>query len=137
MHFTTLITTIAALASTAAALPAENDPRAAKSAEVKIMTYNKPMDGKHSKTPISVPLGKLTTVPNVQITEMSVAGIVSNVPGIKTPDLQEISCQRFNDEYGLQRGSARFALFNNALVSTNSVSLGWILCYVNPTPSGV
>lgn len=131
MHFTTIFAGLAALAASVQAAPSDIEARATPHATVAIMTVNSPLDGEHSTSPLNVPLGKLTHQKNIKITELEIARVYSNVPGIKTPELDQITCQMYKDKYGIQPGSAEFTAEKPALISTNSVSLGWVLCYVN------
>ncbi|KPM38336.1 hypothetical protein AK830_g8229 [Neonectria ditissima] len=133
MHFTTLIATLAAtLASTATALPAQNTERATTGAFANVIAVNNPISGSHSSTPVKIPFGKLTHF-DLSITGLQLKSITIDVPGVTAPDASEVTCQRYQDQYGVQRGSAAFTKAKEALISTNTVEFGWVLCYVNPT----
>ncbi|KAK7419636.1 hypothetical protein QQX98_003227 [Neonectria punicea] len=128
MHFTTIITTLAAtLASTATALPTERD---ANVAVVNVIAVNKPISGSHSSTPVKIPFGKLTHF-DLSITGLQLKSVTVHAPGVTAPDVSEVTCQMYKDQYGVQPGSAAFTKAQEALISTNSVEFGWVLCYVN------
>ncbi|KAK7413387.1 hypothetical protein QQX98_007764 [Neonectria punicea] len=131
MHFTTIIATLAAtLASTATALPAQNTQRDAGVAAANVLAVNNPISGSHSSTPVKIPFGKLTHF-DLSITELQLKGVTVTVPGATAPDASKVTCQRYKDQYGVQPGSTAFTKGHDALISTNTVEFGWVLCYVN------
>ncbi|KAI5461757.1 hypothetical protein BGZ63DRAFT_404587 [Mariannaea sp. PMI_226] len=130
MQFITVAAAFATLfASTATATPA--GPKPATEAVANIVAVNQ-SGSTQIKTQVKVPFGKLTHV-DASITELQLQSISVVVPDTATPDIKTITCQMYKDQYGVVPGSARFTSTRPAKVSTNPVSLGWILCYVNPT----
>jgi hypothetical protein len=132
MHFSTLFTAVAALASTAAALPAAEsiDKRTMipNQVSVNVVIVDGLIPGQTTKD-VVVPLGKLTNFEDVNFTELRIKSI-NKVAPVPAPDMNSIICQRYRDEYGAQAGSPPFTKNKPALVDTNSIKLGWILCYV-------
>jgi hypothetical protein len=126
MHFPTVLASIAAFSSAAIAAPPKEKPYVG----VAIMTVNAPISGEHSTLPQNVPLGVLTHQDGVQITELEIVNAFSTVKGVKAPENDQIVCQMYKDQYGTLPGSAEFTVENPAVISTNSVDLGWILCRV-------
>ncbi|KAH7131322.1 hypothetical protein EDB81DRAFT_808364 [Dactylonectria macrodidyma] len=132
MHFTAIIATVAAaLASAATALPTERD---ANVAVANVIAINKPLDGSHSSTAVKIPFGKLTHF-ELPITGLKLKGVTVTVPGAVAPDASKVTCQMYKDKYGVQPGSAAFNKAHEALISTNTVQFGWVLCYVNVAPA--
>jgi hypothetical protein len=129
MHYSTIVTGIVALASAVTAAPAKEKPTVG----VAILTVNDPISGEKSTHPLNVPLGVLTHQANIEITKLEIARVYSTVKGVEAPKIDEITCQMYKDQYGTLRGSADFTAKKDALISTNSVSLGWVLCRVNAT----
>ncbi|KAF4979731.1 hypothetical protein FDECE_18019, partial [Fusarium decemcellulare] len=127
MQFFTLITAAAAtFASTATALPSSINERAAGSAVAKILAINAPISGSHSQKNVYVPLGKLTHVDDLSITSLKLESIKVDVPNVPKPSVNDITCQMYKDQYGVQPGSAEFTKAKPALISTNSVDFGWV-----------
>ncbi|KAK6948280.1 hypothetical protein Daesc_010045 [Daldinia eschscholtzii] len=127
----TIATVAAALASSASALPKQ--PPVAR---VNLMALNHPVSGKHSQQLVPIDLATLTHKDNLPITGFAIDSIsvtVPPAPGQQAITKDDITCQRFQDQWGTQRGSAAFTSSKNASVSTNSVDFGYVLCYVNPT----
>ncbi|KAM0190313.1 hypothetical protein ACHAPI_009564 [Fusarium lateritium] len=123
MHFSTIITSaVAVFASTATAQPTA---RQAPTAYANIMIHN--LDD-HSQQPVRIPLAQLTTL-NYPVMELDLIGLSVHVPGIPSPDVKDIVCQRYNDKYGIQFGSTEFSVGKPARISTNPVDFGWVLCY--------
>ncbi|KAM0189311.1 hypothetical protein ACHAPI_010077 [Fusarium lateritium] len=85
------------------------------------------------RTFITVPLGKLTTLADVSITTLKLSALTINHPKNfeSIPTVENISCQMYKDKYGVTPGSMEFTRSADAHISTNPVSLGWLLCYVN------
>ncbi|KAM0542728.1 hypothetical protein ACHAPJ_012661 [Fusarium lateritium] len=85
------------------------------------------------RTFITVPLGKLTTLADVSITTLKLSALTIDHPKnfASVPTVDDISCQMYKDKYGVTPGSTKFTRSADAHISTNPVSLGWILCYVN------
>lgn len=127
MHYSTIVTSIITFASAVTAAPTKETP----SVGVAIMTINDPISGEKSTHPLNVPLGVLTHQKNTGITKLEIARVYSTVKGVDAPEIDQITCQMYKDEYGTQPGSAEFTAKKDALISTNTVSLGWILCRVN------
>lgn len=89
------------------------------------------------ETPIQIPFGKLTQFENLKITGFKLDGIEidsSDLPGsrVPIPTVDQVACQRYQDEYGIRPGSIAFTKDEEALVSLNAVEFGWVLCYVRP-----
>jgi hypothetical protein len=126
MHFHTVLAGVVAFATTVTAAPPQEKPYVG----VAIMTVNSPISGEHSTLPQNVPLGVLTHQDNVQITELEIVNAFSTVKGVKAPKNDQIVCQMYKDKYATLPGSAEFTAKKPALISTNSVPLGWILCRV-------
>ncbi|KAF4990266.1 hypothetical protein FGRMN_8574 [Fusarium graminum] len=122
MHFSTVASTVAVLASMAAAQPTT---RQAPVAYANLMVHNL---NDHSQQPVRIPLAQLTTL-NYHVTQMDLISLSVHVPGIPSPDVKDIVCQRYADKYGIQIGSAEFSEGKPALLSTNPVDFGWVLCY--------
>ncbi|KAM0545361.1 hypothetical protein ACHAPJ_011433 [Fusarium lateritium] len=120
MHFPTILAGIAALSTAVAAAPKEKPY-----VGVAIMTYN----GDDS-TPLNVPLGVLTHAKR-QVTEIEIARAYSTVKGVKAPNADDITCQMYKDKYGSVPGSKDFTAKKSALIATNPVEFGWLLCRVN------
>lgn len=125
----------AVMASTVAGLPSfprstHGVPQAGAVAKVVAVNHylfgNPVMD----KT-VDVPFGRLTHVADTPITELQLVGAVVTVPGQSQIDASKITCQRYNDQYGTKVGSAPFTTSSPALISTNPVDFGWVLCYVH------
>ncbi|KAF7556741.1 hypothetical protein G7Z17_g1254 [Cylindrodendrum hubeiense] len=128
MHFTTVIATAtAALASTAMALPSPK--RAEGSAVANLIAVNGFGDDK-DEAPITVPFGTLTHY-DYQVTGLQLKSVTVDVPWGVVPDVSDITCQMYRDQYGVQPGSAKFTSSQDASLSTNPVEFGWVLCYVN------
>ncbi|KAH6894743.1 hypothetical protein B0T10DRAFT_481036 [Thelonectria olida] len=132
MHFATVFTAVAALASTAAALPAAEsiDKRTMipNQVSVNVVIVNGMVPGQTTQD-VVVPLGKLTNFEDVNFTELRIKSL-NKVAPVPAPDINKVICQRYRDEYGAQPGSEPFTKKNPTLVDTNSIKLGWILCYV-------
>ncbi|KAI8960770.1 hypothetical protein F5Y11DRAFT_328739 [Daldinia sp. FL1419] len=121
----------AALASSAAALPTE--PPYAK---VNLVAINHPVSGERSGTRVTIDLATLSHRENLPITGFAIESIsitAPTAPNAPTPSVEDITCQRYQDQFGVSRGSAAFTSSKDALISTNSVDFGYVLCYVNPT----
>ena len=102
----------------------------APSAVVNLIAVNKPVSGEHSTKAIKVPFGKLTHF-DVPITGFQVQGVtVANIPGSPKVDESKVVCRRYKDEYGVSPGSALFTKKNEALISTNTVEFGHVLCWI-------
>ncbi|KAF9771347.1 hypothetical protein IL306_011006 [Fusarium sp. DS 682] len=125
MYFTALLTSaIIAFASAGASQPTE---RQAPTAYAVLSIVN---SAENSKEPVRVPLAQLTTFShNYQVTELRLDGLNVNIPDIESPKIEDVVCQRYRDRYGVQFGSAEFTYNNPALISTNPVEFGWVLCY--------
>ncbi|KAF4470468.1 hypothetical protein FALBO_2626 [Fusarium albosuccineum] len=135
MHFATLFTAVAALASTSMALPtAENSDNVDKrtmipnQVSVNVVAVKGMIPGQ-TKQDIVVPLGKLTYFKDVQFTELRIKSI-NKVAPVPMPDINKIVCQRFRDEFGAQTGSEAFTVKKGTVVDTNAIPLGWVLCYM-------
>ncbi|KAH6871652.1 hypothetical protein B0T10DRAFT_522935 [Thelonectria olida] len=127
MHFTTIFAAAAAaIASTATALPSTRDYNAAVANVVALKGFG----NSQTKTDVKIPFGKLTHF-DLSITGLQLKSVTVNVPGTAAPDVNKITCQMYKDQYGIQPGSAEFTKAKEALISTNDVSFGWVLCYVN------
>ncbi|KAI1465669.1 uncharacterized protein F4812DRAFT_461365 [Daldinia caldariorum] len=127
----TLATVVAALASSASAVPKQPSP-----AQVNLIAINHSVSGAHTDQLIAIDIATLTHKDNVPITGFAVDSIsvtVPAAPGQAAITKDDIVCQRFQDRWGTQRGSAAFTSAKNASVSTNSVDFGYVLCYVTPT----
>ncbi|KAH7242692.1 hypothetical protein BKA59DRAFT_401627 [Fusarium tricinctum] len=127
MHYSTIVTGLIAFASAVTAAPTKDKPTVG----VAILTVNDPISGEKSTSPLNVPLGVLTHQKNIGITKLEIARAYSTVKGVKAPKIDQITCQMYKDQYGTQLGSAEFTAKKDALISTNTVPLGWILCRVN------
>ncbi|KAF4448834.1 hypothetical protein FALBO_16742 [Fusarium albosuccineum] len=129
MHFTTIVTgAVALFASTAAAQPAA---RQAAVAYANLLVFN---EAEHSQTPVRIPFGQLTSA-NYRITKLQLESVSVHIPDIPAPDVEDVVCQRYQDRYGVQPGSAEFSKGKPALVSTNPVEFGYVLCYVKSKSS--
>ncbi|KAM5360197.1 hypothetical protein ACJZ2D_013907 [Fusarium nematophilum] len=96
-------------------------------AEASVFAFNSQKPGYKS---FDIPLGKLTHFDH-SITRLELRGISFNVPGTESPDPRDITCQMYKDKYGVTPGSTEFTMKTPALISTNPVPFGWVLCYVN------
>ncbi|KAF5008650.1 hypothetical protein FDECE_5062 [Fusarium decemcellulare] len=129
MHFTTIAAgAVALFASTAAAQPAA---RQAPVAYANLLVFN---EAEHSQTPVRIPFGQLTSA-NYRITKLQLESVSVHIPDIQAPDVEDVVCQRYQDRYGVQPGSAEFSKGKPALVSTNPVEFGYVLCYVKSKSS--
>ncbi|RBR18114.1 uncharacterized protein FIESC28_06180 [Fusarium coffeatum] len=126
MRFSTVLAGLAAFTTTVTAAPPQEKPYVG----VAMMTYNDPINGESSSLPQNVPLGVLTHQDNVKITELEIVNVFSTVKGVKAPKDDQIVCQMYKDKYATIPGSAEFTAKKSAVISTNSVPLGWILCRV-------
>lgn len=79
---------------------------------------------------VEIPFGTLFHVDDTPITELRLKGSGATVPDQPEVDVSTITCQRYNDQYGTRVGSAPFTAESPALISTNAVDFGWVLCYV-------
>lgn len=127
-----LITAAALLvpATLAQPLSARND----NGAYANIMAINHPISssgGESESTPLNIPLGQLTHFENLEVTTLQLLGVTVSVPDLPELDESKVTCQRYNDAYGVQPGSAPFNTAVNASLSTNPIEFGWVLCYVN------
>ena len=134
MRFITIGTSIAILlTSQALALPAVSQRDPSNLAVANIIAVNKPLsngpEAKATETPLQIPIAKLTTF-DLSITSLELQGITVDVPNVSVPKDTQIVCQRYKDEYGLQPGSAMFATTEPALISTNPVDFGWVICII-------
>lgn len=123
MHFTTAITSAIALMASAGS--AQPTARQAPVAYANVMVVNA---ADHSQQPVRIPLAQLTSL-NYQVTELRLMSLSVHVPDIPSPDVKDVVCQRYNDKYGIQFGSTEFTDGKPALISTNPVEFGWVLCY--------
>lgn len=106
-------------------------PTAAPKALVNLVAVNKPISGEHSTKAISVPFGELTHFDDLPVTGFQVKGVtVANLPGAPKVDETKVTCRMYKDEFGVQPGSALFSKGEDALISTNSVEFGHVLCWV-------
>ncbi|KAM5353735.1 hypothetical protein ACJ41O_000385 [Fusarium nematophilum] len=121
MHFKTILA--AGLASTAAALP--NTPRDTVTAVANVYAVNN-----STKEPVEIPFGRLTHF-DLSITELQLYDVTIDILGIPPPGVDAVTCQMYKDVYGIRPGSAEFTKDEPALISTNPVDFGWVLCYVN------
>ncbi|RGP79812.1 hypothetical protein FLONG3_2126 [Fusarium longipes] len=126
MHFPTILASLATFSSAVMAAPPKEKPYVG----VAIMTVNSPISGEKSTLPQNVPLGVLTHQDGVFVTELEIVNAFSTVKGVKAPKNDQIVCQMYKDQYATLPGSAEFTAKKPALISTNSVPLGWILCRV-------
>ncbi|KAF4436170.1 hypothetical protein F53441_13314 [Fusarium austroafricanum] len=123
MHFTSLFA--GAVAVLASATTAQPTARQAPTAYANIMVSN---SADHSQQPVRIPLAQLTTL-DYAVTKLDLISLSVNIPDIPSPDLADVVCQRYKDKYGVQFGSAEFGKDKPALISTNPVDFGWVLCY--------
>jgi hypothetical protein len=135
MHFTPVITMIAAIASTAAASPAGKPAPVAKVAPdnnlaVVVVGAIHGFGLEQTTTSVRIPFGKLTHFDKLPITSLEVRGVMVSGDGLPVPDDKKVRCRRYKDQYGLQLGSLEFKKGKEALISTNSVDFGWVLCRV-------
>jgi hypothetical protein len=121
MHVPTVLASILTVSGTMAAAVKQE-----KNVGVAMMTYN----GDDS-VPLNVPLGVLTTNKGVKVTELEIARIYSNVEGVKIPKADQVTCQMYKDQWGTIPASKDFTAKKSAVLSTNPVALGWVLCRVN------
>ncbi|KAL2682500.1 hypothetical protein Neosp_006952 [[Neocosmospora] mangrovei] len=122
MRFTnSLLTAFAALASTASA---------GNMGYANVLAITGPSGGQHTEKIVDVPFGQLTHY-DLAISELRLESIAVTLPGgAIEPDIQDITCQMYKDEHGLDPGSREFTINRPALLSTNTVQFGWVLCYV-------
>ena len=135
MHSTTIITMLAAIASAASASPASKPAPVAKVAPgsnlaVVVVGAISGWGYEQSTTPVRVPFGKLTHFDKLPISSLEVRGVMVSGDGLPVPKDDKVRCRRYKDQYGLQVGSLEFKKGNPALISTNSVDFGWVLCRV-------
>ncbi|KAH7230036.1 hypothetical protein BKA59DRAFT_521012 [Fusarium tricinctum] len=122
MHFTTITTIIAAIASTAAATPAGKPAPVAKVAPDNNLAQ--------TTTPLRVPFGKLTHFEKLQINSLEFRGVMVSGEGLPVPKDDKVRCRMYKDQYGLQLGSLEFKKGEPAVISTNVREFGWVLCRV-------
>jgi hypothetical protein len=121
MHVPTILASIVTASVAVAAAPKQE-----YNVGVAMMTYN----GDDS-SPLNVPLGVLTTNKGVKITELEIARIYSSVEGVKPPKADQVTCQMYKDQWGTVPASKDFTAKKSAIISTDPVPLGWVLCRVN------
>ncbi|KAJ4317703.1 hypothetical protein N0V84_007222 [Fusarium piperis] len=122
MRFTnSILTAVAVLASTTSA---------GNMGVANILAITGPSGGHHTEKTVTVPFGQLTHY-DLAISELRLESIAVQLPGgAIEPDIQDITCQMYKDEHGLDPGSREFTIDRPALLSTNTVQFGWVLCYV-------
>ncbi|KAH6949252.1 hypothetical protein FAVG1_11323 [Fusarium avenaceum] len=135
MHFATITTIIAAIASTAAATPAGKPAPVAKVAPdnnlaVVVIGAIKGFGYEQSTTPLRVPFGKLTHFKKLQINSLEFRGVMVSGEGLPVPKDDKVRCRMYKDQYGLQLGSLEFKKGEPAVISTNVREFGWVLCRV-------
>jgi hypothetical protein len=135
MHFTTITTIIAAIASTAAATPAGKPAPSAKvdsgsNIAVVVVGAINGFGYEQTTTAVRVPFGKLTHFNKLPVNSLEVRGIMVGGDGLPIPKDDKVKCRRYKDQYGLQPGSVEFQKGKEALISTNVVDFGWVLCRV-------
>jgi hypothetical protein len=128
MHFTSFITAAVALATTATAT--NLDARGAQPAVINLVAVTGTDIRYQTFTDVSVPFGKLTHVDNLSITEIRVKDVTITGKDIPKPNVDNVVCQRYQNEYGTVAGSERFTKKSPALVATNAVPFAYVLCYV-------
>lgn len=136
MKFTITAIT-AALASTVSAMDLSSLSQRADEAEdgnvyAKVTAINHNLSG--NTTPdkeLEIPFGTLFHVDDTPITELRLKGAGATVPDLPEVNVSKITCQRYNDQYGTRVGSAPFTAESPALISTNAVEFGWVLCYIH------
>jgi hypothetical protein len=121
MHVPTILASIVTASVAVAAAPKQE-----YNVGIAIMTYN----GDDS-SPLNVPLGVLTTNKGIKITELEIARIYSSVEGVKPPKADQVTCQIYKDQWGTVPASKDFTAKKSAIISTDPVPLGWVLCRVN------
>ncbi|KAF4451937.1 hypothetical protein FALBO_16258 [Fusarium albosuccineum] len=128
MQLTTLFSVAtAALASTAAALPAAKNTQA--NSAVANLDAVKGSGANQVRTPIQIPFGKLTTF-DLQITGLEITGVTVNVEGEQAPDSSRVRCRRYRDQYAIKLGSAEFKQGSVSGVSADPADFGWVLCWI-------
>ncbi|KAF7558707.1 hypothetical protein G7046_g5439 [Stylonectria norvegica] len=140
MHFTSIFAVAATLfAATTTALPTlaiRKSTNTTATAYANVIAINNsvrgPNDPPATKTALKIPFGKLTTFEDLPITGFHLEGITIDVDVIVKPQEKQVVCQRYRDQFGVQPGSLPFNTTTDALVSTNSVDFGWVLCYIKP-----
>ena len=130
MKFTIFTAATALFTSAAVASPisARNGPHAVAN----IIAVNEPVSGEHSRLSIDIPFGKLTTF-DIPITGFELSKVtVNNIPfpGDNKVNVDNVECRRYKDPTGTQTGSSAFTKKEPALISTNTVDFGWVLCWV-------
>jgi len=135
MHFTSIITTVAVIASAASASPAKKPAPVAKVAPdstlaVVVVGAINGWGYESSTTPVRVPFGKLTHFDKLPISSLEVRGVMVIGDGLPVPKDDKVRCRRYKDQYGLQIGSLEFKKGNPAHISTGSVEFAWVLCRV-------
>ncbi|KAM0419044.1 hypothetical protein ACHAPT_011983 [Fusarium lateritium] len=125
MYFTSIITGAAALFASASM--AQPTARQAPVAYANVMIYN---SAQHSQEPVRLPLAQLVSLNQYQVTKLDLISLSVHIPDIPSPDVKDVVCQRYKDKYGVQLGSTEFSYEKPALISTNPVEFGYVLCYV-------
>lgn len=125
MRFTTILAGASALF--ASATTAQPTARQAPVAYANLLVFN---SDDHSQTPVRIPLAQLTNNAHYKITKLQLESLSVHIPDIPSPNVEDVVCQRYQDKYGVQLGSTEFSKGQPALVSTNPVDFGYILCYV-------
>ncbi|KAH7230237.1 hypothetical protein BKA59DRAFT_560567 [Fusarium tricinctum] len=120
MHFTTITTIIAAIASTAAATPAGKPAPVAKVAPdnnlaVVVIGAIKGFGYEQTTTPLRVPFGKLTHFEKLQINSLEFRGVMVSVKAFLFPK---------DDKPGFKKGEP--AVYH----PSNVREFGWVLCRV-------
>jgi hypothetical protein len=71
---------------------------------------------------LSAQLYQLNTYPNLGVTQLAI-GTTQDIPAA------DVECRMYKDTAGLQPGSAPWSGSQAALISTNTVQVGSIVCY--------
>ncbi|KAK7418925.1 hypothetical protein QQX98_003628 [Neonectria punicea] len=122
---------MAALASTATATPIDLEARKTlQPAVVNVVAVTGTDIRFQTKKDVFVEFGKLTHIKNLPITELRVKGVKVSQSGIPVPNVDNVVCQRYLNEFGTRTGGDRFTKKSPILIDTNEVQLGWLLCYV-------
>lgn len=124
MYTSALLATF--LAALAAAAPSTSlETRQSKYYGISLHVDTNPAGQPETASPAPIEINKLTSLGGVSASKLSFdTGVAINV------DINSIECRAYKDADGVVPGSAPFTAKQPALLSTNLVEVGSVLCYV-------
>lgn len=126
MQFISFIAASMAMVATVTAAPAKNTAPAV----VNLIAVTGTDIRTQKFTDVSVEFGKLTYVDHLSITELRIKDVSVSRSDIPKPNVDNVVCQRYLNEFGTVTGSDRFTKRKPALIDTNEIPFNRVLCYV-------